>query len=184
MDAAWVKTQIDENQALADKLGISGTPSFVVGKTLIPGAVDVGRARREGGRTERSRATSRQRLRASVSPSPSGSSTGLTRGSAWILRVELADHQRLPVAIARIGDPAAPEHVVERHDAARADQRQRSLVIGVVELLVGVDIGEVERCPLRRFASSASKVSRARPRRSSIRSATPAARQCRRPISA
>lgn len=41
MDQDWVKTRIAENQALAEKLGISGTPSFVIGKTLIPGAVDL-----------------------------------------------------------------------------------------------------------------------------------------------
>lgn len=43
MDAAWVQERLAANQALAESLGISGTPSFVVGKTLIPGAVDVGR---------------------------------------------------------------------------------------------------------------------------------------------
>jgi protein-disulfide isomerase len=43
MDAAWVRERLDANQALAESLGINGTPSFVVGKTLIPGAVDIGR---------------------------------------------------------------------------------------------------------------------------------------------
>ena len=43
MDAAWVQERLDANQALAESLGINGTPSFVVGKTLIPGAVDIGR---------------------------------------------------------------------------------------------------------------------------------------------
>jgi protein-disulfide isomerase len=43
MGAAWIQERLDANQALAESLGISGTPSFVVGKTLIPGAVDVGR---------------------------------------------------------------------------------------------------------------------------------------------
>jgi protein-disulfide isomerase len=42
MDSDWVKARIDENLKLAEQLGISGTPSFVVGETLIPGAVDVG----------------------------------------------------------------------------------------------------------------------------------------------
>jgi len=41
MDSDWVKQRIDENLKLAEQLGISGTPSFVVGETLIPGAVDV-----------------------------------------------------------------------------------------------------------------------------------------------
>jgi protein-disulfide isomerase len=41
MDAPWVKAHIEETRALADKLGITGTPSFVIGDTLIPGAVAV-----------------------------------------------------------------------------------------------------------------------------------------------
>jgi protein-disulfide isomerase len=41
MEQDWIKTRLDENHALAEKLGINGTPSFVVGKTLIPGAVEV-----------------------------------------------------------------------------------------------------------------------------------------------
>jgi protein-disulfide isomerase len=43
MEQAWIQTRLDENHALAEKLGINGTPSFVIGKTLIPGAVDLGR---------------------------------------------------------------------------------------------------------------------------------------------
>ena len=43
MDAAWVQERLDANHALAESLGINGTPSFVIGKTLIPGAVDIGR---------------------------------------------------------------------------------------------------------------------------------------------
>ncbi len=43
MDADWVQERIDANQSLAESLGINGTPSFVVGSTLIPGAVDIGR---------------------------------------------------------------------------------------------------------------------------------------------
>ena len=43
MEAAWVQERLDANQALAESLGINGTPSFVVGKTLIPGAVEIGR---------------------------------------------------------------------------------------------------------------------------------------------
>lgn len=42
MDAGWVEAQIESNRALAEKLGINGTPSFVVGETLIPGAVEIG----------------------------------------------------------------------------------------------------------------------------------------------
>jgi protein-disulfide isomerase len=43
MDADWIQQRLDANQALAQSLGINGTPSFVVGKTLIPGAVDIAR---------------------------------------------------------------------------------------------------------------------------------------------
>ena len=43
MEAAWVQERLDANHALAESLGINGTPSFVVGSTLIPGAVDIGR---------------------------------------------------------------------------------------------------------------------------------------------
>ncbi len=43
MAASWVQERLDANHALAENLGINGTPSFVIGKTLIPGAVDIGR---------------------------------------------------------------------------------------------------------------------------------------------
>ncbi len=43
MEQPWVKARIDANLALAEQLGINGTPSFVIGNTLIPGAVDVNR---------------------------------------------------------------------------------------------------------------------------------------------
>ena len=43
MNASWVQERLDANHALAESLGINGTPSFVIGKTLIPGAVDVAR---------------------------------------------------------------------------------------------------------------------------------------------
>lgn len=43
MEADWIQARLDANQDLAESLGINGTPSFVVGKTLIPGAVDIGR---------------------------------------------------------------------------------------------------------------------------------------------
>lgn len=42
MDASWVAARIDANHDLANRLGINGTPSFVIGDTLIPGAVDMG----------------------------------------------------------------------------------------------------------------------------------------------
>ncbi|MBI1326668.1 MAG: thioredoxin domain-containing protein [Alphaproteobacteria bacterium] len=36
-----VKKRLEQNQQLAQKLGISGTPAFVIGETLMPGAVPV-----------------------------------------------------------------------------------------------------------------------------------------------
>lgn len=56
MRAPEVEQAIERNRALAEELGISGTPSFVVGDTLIPGAAPVARlaeliakSRRPGG---------------------------------------------------------------------------------------------------------------------------------------
>ena len=36
-----IKAYIEENRALAQRLGIGGTPAFVVGDTLVPGAIDI-----------------------------------------------------------------------------------------------------------------------------------------------
>ena len=38
-----IQSYLDETQALARKLGIGGTPAFVVGGTLVPGVVDTAR---------------------------------------------------------------------------------------------------------------------------------------------
>jgi protein-disulfide isomerase len=43
MEAPEIQAVIDANYALASRLGIEGTPAFVIGETLIPGAV--GKAR-------------------------------------------------------------------------------------------------------------------------------------------
>jgi protein-disulfide isomerase len=40
MDSADVQTRIDANLKLAHELGIEGTPAMVIGKDLVPGAVD------------------------------------------------------------------------------------------------------------------------------------------------
>ena len=40
MHSKW-QVVIDKNQALAQELGISGTPGFMVGNELVPGAVDL-----------------------------------------------------------------------------------------------------------------------------------------------
>ena len=39
MDAPNVKAEIEESYALASKLGVNGTPAFVIDDTLIPGAL-------------------------------------------------------------------------------------------------------------------------------------------------
>ena len=39
MDAAEIRAALQENVALGDKLGLSGTPAFIVGDEVIPGAV-------------------------------------------------------------------------------------------------------------------------------------------------
>ena len=39
MQAAAVRDALSENVELGDKLGLSGTPAFIVGQTVIPGAV-------------------------------------------------------------------------------------------------------------------------------------------------
>ena len=69
---------------------------------------------------------------------------GSPASSPWIFALRARSDSRLMVVVVGIGDLATPEHVVECDHAARTDQRQRALVVGVVELLVGVDIDEVE----------------------------------------
>src|SRR5690606_32632318 len=59
-------------------------------------------------------------------------------------RVELADGARRGVVLARIGDPAVPERVVHRDDAARTQQVEAALVVLAVGLLVRVDEREIE----------------------------------------
>ncbi len=41
MEAPEIRATIERNRALADALGITGTPAFVVGTELVPGAVDL-----------------------------------------------------------------------------------------------------------------------------------------------
>jgi protein-disulfide isomerase len=43
MNAPEIQAAIDANYRLAQELGIEGTPAFVIGDELIPGAVDKGR---------------------------------------------------------------------------------------------------------------------------------------------
>jgi protein-disulfide isomerase len=40
MEAPEITAIIEKNRALARSLGISGTPAFVIGSELVPGAVD------------------------------------------------------------------------------------------------------------------------------------------------
>lgn len=43
MDSPEIQQEIERNYALANELGIEGTPAFVVGDQLVPGAVDQAR---------------------------------------------------------------------------------------------------------------------------------------------
>ena len=45
MDDPVIKTRVDANLKLAEQLGIQGTPAFVIGRKLLPGAVDLGEMR-------------------------------------------------------------------------------------------------------------------------------------------
>ena len=45
MDSHEVKTTIDEDMKLADAIGVSGTPSYVIGNEVIVGAVGLDAAR-------------------------------------------------------------------------------------------------------------------------------------------
>jgi protein-disulfide isomerase len=42
MDAGDITTRLDENMRLAQALGVNGTPAFVLGNQLIPGAAEIG----------------------------------------------------------------------------------------------------------------------------------------------
>src|SRR5690606_4868059 len=59
-------------------------------------------------------------------------------------RVELPDRPGVGVVGARICHLAAPQRVVDRDDAAGAEQAQAALVVVGVALLVRVDVGKVE----------------------------------------
>jgi len=47
MGSDEVKTTIDENMKLADALGVTGTPSYVVGDEVVVGAVGIDTLRRK-----------------------------------------------------------------------------------------------------------------------------------------
>ena len=40
MKADWIDTEIARTRTLAQELGISGTPAFLVGDQLVPGALN------------------------------------------------------------------------------------------------------------------------------------------------
>ena len=42
MKSSEIESYIGETRALAQRLGISGTPAFVIGNELVPGAIDLG----------------------------------------------------------------------------------------------------------------------------------------------
>jgi protein-disulfide isomerase len=39
MDSPDVRAALQENMGLGDKLGLTGTPAFIIGEEIIPGAV-------------------------------------------------------------------------------------------------------------------------------------------------
>lgn len=41
LDSAEVRNALQENMALGDKLNLTGTPAFIIGETVIPGAVGI-----------------------------------------------------------------------------------------------------------------------------------------------
>ena len=41
MKSDSIKADLGENHALAQSLGISGTPAFIIGNELVPGAIDL-----------------------------------------------------------------------------------------------------------------------------------------------
>jgi protein-disulfide isomerase len=41
MSRPEIAAQIDRNRALARDLGIRGTPAFVIGEQIVPGAIDL-----------------------------------------------------------------------------------------------------------------------------------------------
>ena len=45
MEAPEVDQAINKNKVLAKQLGITGTPAFVIGDTVVPGAIDLARLR-------------------------------------------------------------------------------------------------------------------------------------------
>src|SRR5476649_641910 len=60
------------------------------------------------------------------------------------LGAERADRLSVLVLFGQIGDPAAPQDVVDQDDAAAPHELEATLVVGVVVVLVGVDEGKVE----------------------------------------
>ncbi|MEZ5866524.1 MAG: hypothetical protein R3D25_21540 [Geminicoccaceae bacterium] len=63
-------------------------------------------------------------MRASSSPSPIGSSTGVTRSSPWISR-QPAQRLGLLRLVVGIGHGTMPEHVVEGDEAAWPQEAER-----------------------------------------------------------
>ena len=59
--------------------------------------------------------------------------------------VDGADGDGVLVLDALVGHVAAPEHVVEEHDASRAEPRHDLVVVGPVAGLVGVDERQIDR---------------------------------------
>jgi hypothetical protein len=59
--------------------------------------------------------------------------------------VELAHRHRVRIGLLVVGDPPKPEHIVEDNQATRSNQPQRTLIIAVICLLIGIDESEIEK---------------------------------------
>ena len=99
-------------------------------------------ARTSTPRHERTSALPLERQRQPVSDGEHGE---VDAAVAVELPVERADVRHPRIVVLRVGDAPVAEDVVDGDEAARADEPERPLVVGVVLLLVGVDKGEVER---------------------------------------
>ncbi len=96
------------------------------------------------------------------------------------LGVERLDGPGIGVAGGVLDHFAVPKHVVDRGQAAWAQQRQRAFVVAVIVGLVGVDESKIEACRLApRWAWGEQAVQGLERQRkwSSILSATPASAQ-------
>ena len=133
MASPEVNAAIEANYALANELGIEGTPAFVIGD-----AVDPGRGRQGPPRGADPGAALRLICAVRRPATPLRSDACAPREAvaerqhrqadplvALQLGVQCAQRFRLTLVIGRVRDRAAPEHVVEQDQAAGAHQVAR-----------------------------------------------------------